>query len=111
MHSILDIFKFQPDRTTDNRISCPAHLDMGKMVFPLFLVVNLLENFQNILKTILAGFQVSNHCPLGFILIKKAQVILLNLKQHYFYNQSLKGWKRFANILFIKIITDSYMYA
>ena len=45
----------------------PYRLIMGKMVLPIFLVVNLLENFQNILMNILACFQMSDDCPFGLL--------------------------------------------
>ena len=41
MHNILDVFQFWPV------VSCPlaSRLIMGKIVFPLFLIVYLLENY------------------------------------------------------------------
>ena len=58
-------------------------------MFPLFLVVNLLENFQNIAMTILAGFQMSDHCSLSFFLIKKAQAIRITQPEATLLLQSI----------------------
>ena len=76
-------------------------------MFQLFLVVNLLENYQNILMTILAGFQLSEHCPLGFFLFKKAQAIAALLLQSITIGMETIG----KHSIYKKIITDSYMYA
>ena len=52
MHNIMNEFEFRPDRTTDYGVSCPwaskkyphRHI-MGKMVFPLFLLLFLIGSF------------------------------------------------------------------
>ena len=57
MHNIMNEFKFQPDRTTDYRVSCPwaskkypHRLIMVKMVFPLFLCCFWLDPFDTFVK-------------------------------------------------------------
>ena len=69
MHTTLDVFKFWPNWTTDNIISCPwaskkypNWVIMGKWCLS-FSWLFTIENYSNILMTSLAGSQVSDCCP------------------------------------------------
>ena len=45
-------------------------LRMGKMVFQLFSkLFSYLRTIKSILMTLSAGFQVSDHCPLGYLFL------------------------------------------
>ena len=49
---------------------------MGKMVFPLFLVVYIRwRTIQNILMPILGGSQVSDRCPLGYLFFMQSKTL------------------------------------
>ena len=71
MHNILDVFKFRPVGPQTAELVAPDHLNLplsthyGENGVSTFLDINL-RTIQNILMTIFAGFQVSDHCPLCY---------------------------------------------
>ena len=72
MHYILDVFKFRPDWTTDNIVSFehlkyPYQRIMGKMVFPLFLDVYLLENYSKYFDDYTGWLSVERWLPFGLL--------------------------------------------
>ena len=75
MHNILDVFKFLPDWTTDNRANCPwaskkyphwPPFNGENGVSTFSRCFTYLRTIQNILMTLLAGSQVSDRYPLGY---------------------------------------------
>ena len=75
MLTIFDEVAFRPDWTTDNRLCCPERLKIlplaynGEKGFSTFSrLLSYLRTIQNILIALLAGSQVSNRCPLIFVI-------------------------------------------
>ena len=75
MHRSLDVFKFWPDWTTYNRVSCPwaskiHHIPPNNeenCVSTFHFLFTYLKTIRNILMTLLAGSQVSDRCLLGYL--------------------------------------------